>query len=158
MDLCRVAAVNGGSSSCHNRVTIGAAAMVLSVFGTLNAASSCRFDSIAFLFRNMLSHSQTLPKGGPPTLVLKGMTPTFLSSNTSSLGLGSLLREDAQKGCPLSSRSTRLPLDFRRNQASGSPARRPICTLVFVNITGSRGTCPPVPPPTVPRIPFHGAA
>ena len=28
-----------------------------------------RFSSIAFLFRNMLSHSQTLPKGGPPTLV-----------------------------------------------------------------------------------------
>ena len=28
----------------------------------------------AILFHNMLEHSQTLPKGGPPTLVLLGMT------------------------------------------------------------------------------------
>ena len=36
----------------------------------VSAASTIlrHFDSIAFLFRNMLSHSQTIPKGGPPTL------------------------------------------------------------------------------------------
>ena len=76
-----------------------------------------------------------------------------------TLGLGSLFRADAQTVCPLNSRSTRSPLDFRRNQASGSPARRPICDPH--DILKIHGFHWPWsfhgPPPTVPRIPFHGA-
>ena len=80
----------------------------------------------------MLSHCfADSSQRGATNIGFLGMTPTLSSSHTSSLGLGSLFRADTQTGCPLSSRSTRLPLDFRRNQASGSPARQLICILAF---------------------------
>ena len=85
----------------------------------------------------LLSHYHTLPKGGPPNIGSLGMTPTLPPSHTSSLGLGSLFRADAKLGCPLSSRSTRSPLDFHRNQASGS--RPPVAWIRFVRAL----TCAP---------------
>ena len=78
----------------------------------------------AILFHKMLAHSQILPKGGPPTLVLLQQHDTRVIVTYEFLGLLAAL------GCGRSA-----PAVLACRQASGSPARRPICTLMMFEVS-----------------------
>ena len=78
----------------------------------------------ACLFRDMFSFSDSSQKGFHQRFF--GHDADFAAVTYEFLGFGFWFRADAQIGWPLSSCSTRSPLDFLGNQASGSPARRPI--------------------------------
>ena len=69
-----------------------------------------QFDCV-FIPKHAFTFADSSQRGAA-NIGFLGATPTLSPSHTSSLGLGSLFRADAQTGCPLSSRSTRLPLDF----------------------------------------------
>ena len=51
---------------------LGCSRMAVGAVGELGCSRMAVVRLVAYLFHNMFSHSQTLPKGGPPTLVLSG--------------------------------------------------------------------------------------